>query len=406
MLSSLFVQVWTMFLKDLRLVYRNPVAFGLLVIMPFLLIAVISNALTPIFEGASSFRLPVVDLDRSQASEQLVEALDESSALEVRELDWTGSEFAPDDADAVFDDDRKNFVVLVIPDGFGDSIAEGDPRSLTLFTDPVQQGFSDLILQEVRSRLFTTSLVSAFTSVLVSAGGLTEEEALAVVDSEIAPLEEDPGTAVIKRSGSETRALPSNFEQTVPGFSVMFTFWLAAIIAGGIFAEKRVYRTWQRTLIAPVPRWAIIASRIAAYVTLGLAQMTLLFAAGWLFFGLSLGSDIPALILLLTAVALVTTTFGFLISSLIKDAVLMNMTTNLLVLILAGLGGAIVPIVLLPGWAQQLSVLTPHYWAMHGIQQVIILDNGLADVLPQLLALLTFAAAFFSIGLWRFRFND
>ena len=249
--------------------------------------------------------------------------------------------------------------------------------SLTLFTDPVQQGFSEIILQEIRSRLLTSSLVTAFQQLLVTQGGLSEEQALDLVASEIAPVVDEPDLTVIKRSGSEGRALPSNFEQTVPGFAVMFTFWLAAIVAGSIYAEKRIYLTWQRTLVAPIPRWAIIASRIAAYVLLGLAQMTILFAAGWLLFGLDLGSDIVALFLLLISVALVTTTLGFLISSLIKDGVLMNMTTNLLVLILAGIGGAIVPIILLPEWAQRVSIFTPHYWAMDGIQQVIILDHGL-----------------------------
>ena len=84
MRRALFVQIWTMFRKDLRLVYRNPVAFVLLVIMPFLLIAVISNALTPIFEGASSFRVPVVDMDGSPASSALIAGLDETNALRGR----------------------------------------------------------------------------------------------------------------------------------------------------------------------------------------------------------------------------------------------------------------------------------------------------------------------------------
>lgn len=402
----LLTQMWTMFRKDVRLVYRNPMAFGLLVVMPFLLISVISGALTPLFEGASSFVVPVVDLDRSPESEQLLASIDEAEVIELKHEDWAGAEFSQEDADAIFDDSRENFVVLVVPEGFGDSLAAGDPIGITMYADPVQEGFAGVIMNEVRGRLLTGALLTGFTRVLIEEGQLTPEQAEAIVAAELRPLTGDDGLTVNEVVVSETRALPSNFEQTVPGFAVMFTFWLAAILAGSIFVERRLYRTWQRTLMAPVPRWAIVLSRICAYVALGVLQMTVLFVLGWLVYGMSLGSDLFALLLIMTAMALVTTTFGFLMSGLIRDVTLMNMTTNLLVLVLAGIGGAIVPVFFLPGWAQTLSMFTPHYWAIDGIQQVIILDSGVVDVLPQIMALLAFAIVFFTIGLFRFRFSD
>ena len=41
-----------------------------------------------------------------------------------------------------------------------------------------------------------------------------------------------------------------------------------------------------------------------------------------------------------------------------------------------------------------------------GEPSVILLGDGLVDVLPTVGALLAFAAAFFALGLWRFRFVD
>ena len=70
------------------------------------------------------------------------------------------------------------------------------------------------------------------------------------------------------------------------------------------------------------------------------------------------------------------------------------------------LGGALVPVFLLPQWVQELSIITPQYWALDSIQRLTILGDGLTDVLPQLGVLLAFAAAFFTVGFLRFRFVD
>jgi hypothetical protein len=43
---------------------------------------------------------------------------------------------------------------------------------------------------------------------------------------------------------------------------------------------------------------------------------------------------------------------------------------------------------------------------LDGVQGVMLLDEGLVDILPNVAALLGFAAIFFTLGLWRFRFVD
>lgn len=45
-------------------------------------------------------------------------------------------------------------------------------------------------------------------------------------------------------------------------------------------------------------------------------------------------------------------------------------------------------------------------WAMDASQRVMLLGDGLADVLTAVLALLACAAAFFAVGLWRLSYAD
>jgi ABC-2 type transport system permease protein len=52
-----------------------------------------------------------------------------------------------------------------------------------------------------------------------------------------------------------------------------------------------------------------------------------------------------------------------------------------------------------------LPRIVPHYWANLLLDNVMVRGLGMADVAPQLGALLAFTGLFFVIGLWRFDFD-
>jgi ABC-2 type transport system permease protein len=86
---------------------------------------------------------------------------------------------------------------------------------------------------------------------------------------------------------------------------------------------------------------------------------------------------------------------GVRISAMGLNVAQFNAANNIVTMVLAGLGGALVPVSLLPGWLQPVAPLTPSYWVMRGCRQVIVQGHGLTGVLPSLavLAGLTLVAA-------------
>lgn len=392
-----------MFLKELRANYRSPMSFALLLVIPFLLIAIISQAFEPLFEGRDSFEVPLVDLDGSEQSSALVADLDALDAIEIEQVEWDGDTFSESDADDILDDDDR-FTLIVIPDGYGDAVDTGEDASLALYSDPGQQAYSGLILDQIESRLMVEGLLGAFEGALAEEVG--EEEAAETIQDEISPQVESPLLTIERRATEERKATPAAFEQTVPGFAVMFSFWLAVFIAASIQSEKRSFMTWRRTLVAPVPRATIVASRVCAYVLIGMAQVTVLFALGWAVFGLDLGDHPYALLPVFIALMLVTTAFGIFMTTLIRDFAALNSVMNLIVILAAAVGGALIPLFLLPGWVRFASPLVPHYWAMKASHGVMLLGDGVVETLPAVAALLGFAAMFFALAIWRFRFVD
>jgi ABC-2 type transport system permease protein len=73
---------------------------------------------------------------------------------------------------------------------------------------------------------------------------------------------------------------------------------------------------------------------------------------------------------------------------------------------LAGLGGALVPLSTLPGWAEAVAPGTPSYWAMRGFRAVILDGDGAGGVIVPILVLLAFGAVFAVVAAVRFRFDE
>jgi ABC-2 type transport system permease protein len=80
---------------------------------------------------------------------------------------------------------------------------------------------------------------------------------------------------------------------------------------------------------------------------------------------------------------------------------------NSLVIILAGISGCFMPRDWLPEVMQQLSLGTPHAWALLAYDEVLSHERVLhAEVVKCCGMLLAFAAVFFAIGWLRFRRID
>jgi ABC-2 type transport system permease protein len=60
---------------------------------------------------------------------------------------------------------------------------------------------------------------------------------------------------------------------------------------------------------------------------------------------------------------------------------------------------------LFPSTIQNIVKVLPTTWAMQGMLDLVLRGGGLQDVLPEAGVLLGFAVLFFSVGVWRFRYE-
>jgi len=122
-------------------------------------------------------------------------------------------------------------------------------------------------------------------------------------------------------------------------------------------------------------------------------------------FGMKLGHSPLGLVLVSMAVAAAATGLGILVAALARSEEQVSGLSTLLILTLAALGGAMVPLFVMPDFMQTAARITPHAWALLGYQKLIVAGGSTRDILPHVTALLGFAATFFAVAVWRFKFE-
>jgi ABC-2 type transport system permease protein len=168
--------------------------------------------------------------------------------------------------------------------------------------------------------------------------------------------------------------------------------------------------SFRRLLAAPISKAAILAGKMAPNFVTGLAQVIVLFGAAILLFPLlgfdrlSLGNDPLALVLVCLLVLLCSTSLGVLIAAIARTEAQISGLSQVLLWVL---GFAVVMLAQIPTTAtvDMITKVIPHYWANTAFQDLFVRGQGLADIVPSILALSGFTLAFFAIGLWRFRFE-
>lgn len=183
----------------------------------------------------------------------------------------------------------------------------------------------------------------------------------------------------------------------------MGVFFIVMTIAQSILREKQE-GTFRRLLAAPVGRASILAGKLLPYHIVNILQVAVMFTVARLLFGMEWGDPLGLLVVTL-AVAAAATSLGVLVAALGKSSTQIEGVAAVGVLVLAMLGGCMVPTFVMPDFMQTLSKISPHAWAMAGYQDVLVRGYGINGIWTEVGALLGFAALFFTIGVWRFRFD-
>jgi len=172
-----------------------------------------------------------------------------------------------------------------------------------------------------------------------------------------------------------------------------------------LFAYERQQGTLRRLLTTPSYKATFLLGTISGQVAMALVQMLLLVAFGILAMKLNWGREPLALFIILFCSALAAAAFGTTMGTFIKTEGQASGLSIMFGMVFALMGGCWYPLELFPPAIQNAVKVLPTTWAMQGMLDLVLRGGGLMDILPEAGVLLGFAALFFSVGVWRFRFE-
>jgi len=196
-----------------------------------------------------------------------------------------------------------------------------------------------------------------------------------------------------------TAALPgaAGTVQVVTGMQVMFSL-LALSVVGTAILTERTWHTWDRLRATSVRPSVLLTGKAVPAFAMLLTQQAVVLGFGVVAFGLRVANAGLAL-LAATSWVLALLGMGAALGAVLRSQSELNVAYDIGGVLLSALGGALVPLAKLPGWARAIAPGSPGYWAMSALRSAAA---GRAEPTIRASAvLLGIALVFGALAAWR-----
>lgn len=402
---------------------RDRAAFVLAFVVPVVFFSVFASIFGGSSSRAATRQIPVVivDEDRTANSARFIAALKREKGLRVvgfRTLP-DGRKLAVSDAAAAESLVRAGEapIALVVPKGFGATPirfgpAEGGPRLQVLAdtSDPIAPQVFTGLLQKVAMTAMPDVMAETGIEQLDRWGGDLTPEQKARLRQSVASLREETRTEAgsgpdaggglvavdVRDVLGETKKNPT-VAVLAAGLGVMFLLFSAAG-AGGALIEEVESGTLDRVLSTRVTMTQLLLGKMLYLSTIAVAQLTVMFLWGELFFGVELHRHVAGFLVMTVVTALACSAFGLVLAALSRTRMQLVALSNLLILLMSALGGSMFPRYLLSEGVQKFGLITLNAWAIDGFLKVFWRDAPITALAPQVAFLVGAAVVLFTLA--------
>lgn len=413
-------------IKDVRIILSDKGSIFWVFGFPVLFALFFGAIFSGIGKEPSGMRIAVVDEDGSEFSGLYVSRLEAHDSLRTQRLQ----------RQEALDRVRRGKVaaaVIIKPgfgDGFGAVFGGGDPK-LEIASDPARQmesGYLQGILAKAQfevlgkrfgDRDWMRGQIGTWRDEVEAAGGLGDKQAglfLNFFDSLDTLLRDandenfQPGfdgdiLNFAKTDVQRQREGPAtSFQITFPQAMIWAVLGCTATFAISIVKE-RTNGTFQRLRVGPLGRAHILGGKgLACVATCAFVICIQLIAAKALF---KMPID-NSLLLVLAAACTILCFAGFMmfVSTLGRTEQSVGGAGWAMLMIMAMIGGGMMPLFVMPPWLRSVSHVSPVKWGIYAIEGAIWRHFTFAEIAGPCAILLAIGAAFFSLGVLLLRRQD
>ena len=374
--------------KELLALSRDLHGLAALFLMPALFIVVMSLALKDYYQPPlDALRYVVVDRDGGVLAKRLSKAWIETHGVPQE---------TPADWQARLHQGALKYVIV---------LDAGLSQELEAPSLPTQARVHLLAEPGIDGHL----LNALHAELLGAAGEIKARHALLDAGAPPPPPGASIGALVDSRRAAAAGVRPTAVQQGVPAWLVFGMFFIVASLSG-LFLQERSSGTLARLRALGVSPAMLLLSKALPYFGVNLLQAALMLAIGvWLM--PSLGGDAlslagvhwPALLLAVGAISAAAVALSLALAGLVRTPAQAGTLGPAINVLMAAVGGIMVPTFVMPAFMRQLAAASPMNWGLEALLAVLLRGGGIQEVWPYALrlGLLALAAALAAVLLFR-----
>ncbi len=282
-------------IKELKMTLKEKGNFFFLLVMPIMFIVLFGS----IFNNTdSSLSVRYLDQDNSSASHAFIKQLNAIKGFSTEKQTGTIQNQIQQIKDG------KSTSVIVIPKGFGDHLKSGSTQGMIKF---YRDAAADQTAGPVQSVLqnIITGYQQQHVQQALSANGVNQVQVKKIMT---------PPVSV--KTVQESSAHYNATAQFVPGYTVMFVFYIMISMVRRLFTEKESGMI-ARLRGTPMRPWEYLIGMWVPFLITVLIQSTVLLGFGHFVYGLYLG-DLLSIVLIVLSLAICGTGLGLALAFLVR----------------------------------------------------------------------------------------
>jgi ABC-2 type transport system permease protein len=406
-------------MKESRIILRDRQALALFLIMPVLFVLILSLALRDAFgdRPGASFPVLVVAGDKAEVAQGIIRALRANPHIQLA----LAGQATKDQVRQWVREGQYKFAVL-IPAGATEQarrrageILAGVPPDLRreplvevhVLADPalrsdyrkVLEIALGLALHEIEMRLARQQLDQVLRLTL---GAHYPPLPDAEKERLFAPLRSE------SVSHNHIAVTPTSVQQNAPAWTLLAMFFLTVPLSVSFIREREQGNLF-RLQTMTVPAWVVLGGKALPFFVINQIQMASILVVSVYVLPLlgggrlDLGNAPLALLLLGAAASVAAIGFGIAVSMYARTAEQAASFSSAAVMIMAALGGILVPKAVMPPLMQKLAVLSPLSWGLDGFLEVFVRGGAVPEVMPRALGLLAFSVLCHGVAMLRYQ---
>jgi len=189
----------------------------------------------------------------------------------------------------------------------------------------------------------------------------------------------------------------------IPGLLAVILTMTMVLMTCLALTRERERGTYENLLAMPATPVEIMIGKIAPNVAIGAIQSTIILVVAKYVFAVPMVGSLPLLASALTIYIIANLAVGYTFSTLAENQLQAMQMTMFFLLPAILLSGFAFPFAGMPRWAQYIGEVLPATHFLRIVRGILLKDNGVLEIWPDVWPLLLFTLAVVTIALARFR---